>query len=72
MAYEGPDFREDYMAGVYDGPCPECKGRTTVAVVVERDSIPADLQGYYDEWQRSEDCMADLRAMEEAERRFGC
>jgi hypothetical protein len=28
---EDPDFREQYMAGVYDVPCYECKGRNVVA-----------------------------------------
>lgn len=30
MAELGPEFVEDYMAGVYDHPCDTCGGRTTV------------------------------------------
>jgi RecJ-like exonuclease len=29
---EDPDFKEEYFAGVYDIPCPECHGKRVVAV----------------------------------------
>ena len=32
---EDPDFVEDYLSGAYDITCPQCLGRTTVAVCDE-------------------------------------
>ena len=67
----GPDWddesREDYLAGTYDQVCDECNGRTTVAVVDEQKCDPTLLARYHQE-QRE---LADLAAMEAAERRMG-
>lgn len=67
-AEQDEDFREDYLSGVYDRPCPECKGAGRVAVADESRMSPELIQAYRDD-ARAE---AELRAEEEAERRFGC
>ena len=38
----GPEFKEDYVAGVFDQPCVQCKGRRVVPVVSRQ--TPAELQ----------------------------
>jgi predicted methyltransferase len=63
----GEDFCEDYMRGNYDKPCPECDGRTTVAVVDE-ERCPADLLAQWREWERDE---AESRYVQAMERRMG-
>lgn len=45
--YEDPQFAEDYRNGVYDAPCPECKGRRIITVVKEED-IPQHLKKRYE------------------------
>lgn len=64
----GEDFREDYLKGVYDVPCPECKGQNVIAVPDPDRNPPAALFAY-DAHLREE---AEFRAMQEAERRAGC
>jgi hypothetical protein len=32
---DDPDFVKDYLSGAYDITCPQCLGRTTVAVLRE-------------------------------------
>jgi hypothetical protein len=32
-----PDFMDDYMDGVYDIKCTQCLGRTTIAVIDEKE-----------------------------------
>lgn len=63
----GEDFREDYMAGVYDVACYECQGKRVVAVpdfdrLTEAEKIL---------WRKHVQEEADDRAAIEAEIRFG-
>jgi hypothetical protein len=63
----GPEFERDYFSGVYDRPCPTCKGRN-VEAVVSWHNLSKELNDLADEWYR------DWRmhyAECEAERRFG-
>ena len=48
-----PDFREDYMNGVFNIPCNHCGGRTTVQVV-DRDRCDPEHLKAYDEQQRAD------------------
>jgi len=38
---DDPDFREDYLAGMYDMTCPECGGRRVVAKITNEKIIAA-------------------------------
>lgn len=67
FAEAGDDFREDYMSGVYDVQCYECKGARVVAVV-DRDRCDKKLLKAWDNSQREE---ANYRAECEMERRMG-
>jgi len=59
-----PDFREDYISGVYDVTCTECAGRR---VTLEADDSSPDYERYLDALREA----AASRAEEEAERRLG-
>ncbi len=63
----GPEFRDDYMAGVYDVPCYECKGRRFV-LVPDRDKLTKEERAA---WYQQVRELADMAAEEEAERRAG-
>lgn len=63
----GEDFRDDYMAGVYDVQCYECKGLRVVEVV-DRERCSPEKLAAWDKWQREDD---EVRAIERAERRAG-
>lgn len=63
----GDDFREDYMNGVYDVQCYECKGERVVLILDEDRATPEQLKEYEDE-QRA---IYELRQEEEMERRMG-
>lgn len=67
MAELGDDFREDYLAGVYDVPCEECGGLRVIDAVDEERCDPELLKRWQD-WQRDE---AEYRAQVAAERRMG-
>ena len=67
-AEQDEDFREDYLAGVYDRPCGACGGQRVVAVVDEERCDPALLKAYQDD----QEAAAYLAAEREAERRFVC
>lgn len=63
----GPEFQEDYMSGMYDEPCPECAGRTTL-LVVDFDSCTPVQSALANQYYQSE---MRARQMEAAERRMG-
>ncbi len=44
MAEAGPEFLEDYMSGVYDVPCYECKGLRVVMVPDEALLTPEERE----------------------------
>jgi hypothetical protein len=60
---EDPDFREDYLGGVYDVPCYQCHGNRVVP-------MPAD-DGEVEEWIAWEKAELDYQRMCAAERRMG-
>lgn len=70
-AEEDPDFREDYIAGHYDKPCPECNGRTTVLEIDEK-RLDKVQQKVYDIYCAHMERSYYDDAIAEAERRFGC
>lgn len=59
--------REHYFRGDYDVPCEGCHGARVVQVVDEEHADPDMLERYYEQ----EDSLAESRAIEAAERRFG-
>jgi hypothetical protein len=68
MAEQGPEFFEDYMSGMYDKRCDECKGERVV-LVIDRRRANKEALAEYDQYQQDEQ---DYRALVEAERRMGC
>lgn len=65
--HDDPDFFDDYRNGVYDEPCDQCGGRTTVWAA---DLSALDPQIREDVW-RYLDEMASLARMEAQERAMG-
>ena len=65
---EDPDFAENYMSGMYDVPCNQCHGRTTVKVV-DYDKLTPELRLAYD---RQLQDLSDERAEHMAELAAGC
>lgn len=64
---DDPDFRDDYFGGVYDVPCAQCQGRTTIRVP-DFSRCSFALKRAYLERQREE---AEYQSMCAAERRMG-
>jgi DnaJ-class molecular chaperone len=73
MDEHGPDFREDYMAGVYDKTCETCDGQRVVAVV-DRDAIAVsrnpDFTMALEQYDREQEADREWRAEQEAEMRY--
>lgn len=66
----GDDFRDDYMAGIYDVQCSTCEGRNVVPVVDEDRADPVILEAYYADMEdaaREDASEARLRRMESGE-----
>ena len=63
----GPDFRDDYMAGVYDVACHECKGKRVI-MIPDREKLSKEERAA---WYQQVRELADMAAEEEAERRMG-
>ncbi len=63
----GEDFRENYMAGVYDVACYKCQGKRVVAVP-DMDKLTAAEKILWKDHVREE---ADYQAIVDAERRMG-
>lgn len=61
----GPEFREDYLGGVYDVACEECRG-ARVVVVPDFERWTVEQRAEYERAQRE---AAESRAIENAERR---
>jgi len=72
MAYEGPDFMEDYMTGAYDSQCPECNGSGKVKVIDSKavESNP-ELNKLYKAYIESVEQDAYYDAISRAERAMG-
>lgn len=68
MDEAGPEFFEDYMAGHYGRACDECGGSGKVMVADYKRMTPDQRRA----WEADQQALADMRAEEEAERRFGC
>ena len=64
---DDPDFKRDYMSGMYDVQCYECKGQRVVPVVDTAKCPPEALRLYL---QQEED-LADMEAERRAEQRWG-
>jgi hypothetical protein len=65
--YEDPGFAEDYMAGVYNVPCYQCKGRRVVPVMA-RDNVKPEILALLD---AEEEAREESRFVRESERRYG-
>ncbi len=63
----GPEFRDDYMAGVYDVPCYECNGARSILVPDRAKLTKEERVAWYEQVRE----LADMAAEEEAERRMG-
>lgn len=76
----GPDFFEDYMSGVYDVVCTECRGRNVVPRCphgdCDRPTADVENTGCYDHVDEDTrellDDIANMNAMHAAEIRAGC
>lgn len=66
-AEQDEDFRQDYLAGVYDRPCECCHGSGKI-LVADYDRMTAEEIAAFDK-QCEED--REMRAIERAERRIG-
>lgn len=64
---DDPDFRDDYMSGVYDVLCYGCKGERVVPTVDTDRCDPEILKGY----QEEQEALAEDEAIRAAERRMG-
>lgn len=64
---EDPDFKEDYMRGLYDQPCNECHGRRVVPVI-DPERNDAKLIKALERWERNE---AASRYERQCEMRMG-
>lgn len=72
FAYEGPEFREDYMSGKYDKPCKPCEGSGKVkeideSVIKADSSLGAYLKQYHEKLRGDAEYAAEVAA----ERRMG-
>lgn len=68
---QGPDFREDYMSGVYDVTCQECKG-LRVVLVPDREQLTAEQLEAYEKHEDDEYLYHQERRMEMSmEQRYG-
>jgi hypothetical protein len=63
-----PDFGEDYLSGMYDTTCTECRGSNVLLEIDRAACSPEDLAKYDDHWEQA----WALQAAYEAERRMGC
>lgn len=63
----GDDFREDYLSGVYDVRCEECRGERVVLVVDEARATTEQLAIYRDNERQEWEYRMEI----EAERRMG-
>lgn len=68
---EGPEFIEDYFSGFYDRECETCRGLRVIEMIDREtaEQVCPDLLHEHDEEAAID---AELRAIERAERRFGC
>lgn len=62
------DFCDENARGLYDVPCPECKGHKVVKVADLSELTPEQMVGYRAMQEEEEYRAAERRA----ERRFGC
>lgn len=67
-AEQDDDFKRDYLAGVYDRPCPHCTGHAGRVQEVDRERCPPDLLAAYDKSAAEE---RDYQALCRMERRMG-
>lgn len=65
-AEQDEDFREDYIAGRYDRPCPHCEGGKVK--VADRDRMPPEQVEQYDAQLQAD---ADCEAIHRLERMMG-
>ena len=67
---EDPDFARDYMSGVYDVPCYECRGNNVVDVLDEEALKHFDPE-LFKEWREWLDSAYETEAIYASERRMG-
>ena len=67
---EDPDFRDDYMSGMYDVPCYECKG-ARVVLVVDEDKAKVEDPEILSAYERHLENQAISRRERASEERWG-
>jgi hypothetical protein len=70
-AEQDDDFKEGYLAGRYDRPCPHCRGLGRVQVVDREHLGNRWLKKLYREYVRQERDSRAIDQMQAAERRMG-
>lgn len=68
---EDPDFGDDYMRGIYDVACYRCHG-SNVEPVIDESDLSDELQTKLVEFRAQQRAIAEMDAIEAAERRMGC
>ena len=66
-AEQDEDFRDDYLAGRYDRPCPHCEGGKVRVADLDR-MTPEEIK----EWNEQCESFDEMYAIECAERKMGC
>lgn len=67
---EDPDFRENYLSGMYDEPCYRCKGNR-VEPVIDEEHLNEEQRGWLKELNRKRISDAQARAEDAYCRRMG-
>lgn len=64
--------QEQYWSGGYDVQCEECHGANVLPAIDEKRCEELGLEGQLQRYQEEQQDLADMYAIEAAERRFGC
>jgi len=65
---QDPDFKADYLGGAYDVACYRCEGQRVIAVLDRAKCTKEQIKAYDNE----REAIAEMDAIQAAERRFGC
>lgn len=68
---QNPGFFEDYMGGVYDVSCPECRGERVVQVIDERACADSGKMDVLDAYLKDRQLIAQLDEESAMERLMG-
>jgi RecJ-like exonuclease len=65
------DFRQDYMAGVYDRPCDCCDGKGRIQIIDQKAVLGWRERIFLTAFKKQERDNREIDAMQAAERRMG-